>query len=519
MDVKLIPIVKLSLPSNTISFTGTNKPLKCQPQLIGKGSFGKVYSVSEDEVYKQFKIITFSQNDFAIIENNIKEFSFYKMLMAKDNNTFTSSVFIPSIPSCIVTPLNIRFKNPFMYIEMSNYGTPLSKINLNSVNTDEDDINENNNDSILFNETEITPKEKIKFIFKQLVEGVEILNRSNMSHGDLKPNNIIVDENNNVTIIDYGSICFFHSKYLKNKYQRCTIFYVSPEELITGNYSLYNDWWSLGIILFEFYTKKCFIRYLLQYLNVKDDIIEIFMDYSCALKSTSSFDPRLFLINIYSNLKQQDINTFININIEDQDIQHILKLLLKVDPLERSKSKKEVLVLFEYKDIVPTQVKVLKNLQKFTSYNFKYLSYDLRKYIVENIFKICFYYKEFGKEVIGHSIMLFDRFYFRLNPEIKVNIYVYSLLCIIISSMILKGESFKGNNIIKYVLECYSISCNLKQLEESILFLIETLDYSLLCLPPDIIYNYEVEYSKLLKLYITYPVINDYVYSIFKLLA
>jgi serine/threonine protein kinase len=517
MDVKLIPIVKLSLPSNTISFTGTNKPIKCQPQLIGKGSFGKVYSVSEDEVYKQFKIITFSDNDFAIIENNIKEFSFYKMLMAKDNNNFTSSVFIPSIPSCIVTPINIRFKNPFMYIEMANYGIPLSKINLLSPTEEKDKDEPPIN--ILFNEEKtLTPKEKIKIIFKQLVEGVEILNRSNMSHGDLKPNNIIVDENNNVTIIDYGSICFFHSKYLKNKYQRCTIFYVSPEELVTGNYSLYNDWWSLGVILFELYTKKCFIRYLLQYLNIKDNVIEMFMEYSFSLKSTVSFDPRTFLINIYSKLKQEDINTFMNLNIEEQEIQHILKLLLKVDPYERSKSKKEILQIFEYKDIIPSQVTVLKNLQKFSSYNFKYLSFDLRKYIVGNIFKICSHYKEFGKEVIGHSIMLFDRFYFRLNPEIKINIYVYSILCIIISSMILKGESFKGNNIIKYILECYSISCTLKQLEESILFLIETLDYSLLCLAPDIIYNFEIDYLKLLKLYTNYPVINDYVYSIYKLI-
>jgi len=191
-----IPILKLSLPSNIISITGTDKPLRYEPQIIGKGSFGKVYSISEEEVYKKFKLITSSQNDFAIIENNIKEFSFYKLLMKKsENNSFTSSVFIPNIPSCISTPINIRFKNPFMFIDMSNYGIPLSKV-------------------------EYTNFEDFKYIFKQVIEGIDTLNTSNMSHGDLKPNNILIDDNNTVTIIDYGSICFFHSKYIKNKYQR-----------------------------------------------------------------------------------------------------------------------------------------------------------------------------------------------------------------------------------------------------------------------------------------------------------
>ncbi len=494
MKNEYIPILKLSLPSHTISITGTDKPLRHEPQIIGKGSFGKVYSISEDEVYKKFKLITSSQNDFAIIENNIKEFSFYKLLMKKsEENSFTSSVFVPNIPNCISVPTNIRFKNPFMFIEMSNYGIPLSKVNYTSF-------------------------EEFKNIFRQLIEGIETLNLSNMSHGDIKPNNILIDSHNNVTIIDYGSICFFHSKHIKNKYQRCTIFYVSPEEIITGNYSLYNDWWSLGVIMFEFYTKKCFIKTLLETIKISELDIERFIDYSFELKSTQEFNPKRFLINVYLNLTEISIHKLIEDNIKEKELVYILKMLLVVDPTIRHKNKNKILPLFNYTDTTPRNIDVLSNLEEFSIYDFKHLSNKERNNIVENTFKICIYYKEFGREIIGHSIMLFDRFIFRVKSTNK-NMYIYNLICIILSSMLLKGESFKGNNIKKYILECYSVSLPLNLIEEYVLEIIETLNYSLLCLPPEMLYNFEVDYSKMYKLYLKYPLINSYVYEIYKLLG
>lgn len=491
--MKSIPILKLSLATNTISITGTNTPIKYEPQIIGRGSFGKVYSISEREVYKKFKLIASSENDFAIIENNIKEFSFYKLLMKKsEDNSFTTSVFIPNVPACISTPTNIRFKNPFMFIDMSNYGIPLSKI-------------------------EYTTFEEFKYIFKQLIEGIDNLNNSNMSHGDLKPNNILIDDSNNVTIIDYGSICFFHSKHIKNKYQRCTIFYVSPEEIITGNYSLYNDWWSLGVIMFEFYTKKCFIKTLLETIKIKDSTVQMFIDYSLDLKKTEVFDPKMFLIDIYSTLTEISIHDLIVNNIKEKELIYILKLLLVIDPKRRDKNKNKILHLFDYVDATPKSIYVSCNLQEFTVYKFKHLSNKVRNNIVQNTFKICSYFKEFGKEIIGHSIMLFDRYVFRLK-ETSRNLYICNLMCIVLSSTLLKGESFKGNVIKKYIDECYHINCSLNEIEEYILEIISTLNYSLLCLPPDMLYNFEVDYSKMLNLYLKYPLINAHVYEIYKLM-
>jgi serine/threonine protein kinase len=491
MKSDYIPIVKLSLPSNTISITGTNEHIKFQPQLIGKGSFGKVYSTSEVEVYKKFRILASSKNDFALIENNIKEFSFYKLLMSK-SNSFTSSIFVPNIPSCIIIPINIRFKNPFMFIDMSNYGIPLSKVIYSSF-------------------------ENFKYIFSQLVEGIEALNKSNMSHGDLKPNNILINSENNITIIDYGSICFFHSKHLKNKYQRCTIFYVSPEELITGNYSLYNDWWSLGVIMFEFYTQKCFIKTLLESIKIDETVVSMFIEYSLSLKSSDVFDPKTFLINIFLTITDEDIFSLINNTIKNDDIIYILKLLLVIDPQTRGKKKLKVLHFFDYVDKSPRSVEVESGLKEYSKYNFKHVPLGSRNNIVDHTFKICNYYKDFGKEIIGHSIMMFDRYTFRLKETDKIP-YIYNIICIVLSSIILKGESFKGNVIQKYIEECYDIKCSLSDIEKYVLDIIEVLDYSLLCLPPDMLYNFEVDYDKVKELYLKYPLINKYVYEIYKLI-
>lgn len=490
MKSDYIPIVKLSLPSNTISITGTNEPIKYQPKLIGKGSFGKVYSISEVEVYKKFRIIASSNNDFALIENNIKEFSFYKLLMSK-SNSFTSSIFVPNIPTCINIPINIRFKNPFMFIDMTNYGIPLSKVNYSSF-------------------------ENFKYIFSQLVEGIEALNKSNMSHGDLKPNNILID-NNNITIIDYGSICFFHSKHLKNKYQRCTIFYVSPEELITGNYSLYNDWWSIGVIMFEFYTQKCFIKSLLESIKINDKIVNMFIEYSLSLKSTEEFNPKTFLIEVFLNISDTAISNLIVNSIKNEDIIYILKLLLVIDPQLRGKNKAKVLHFFDYVDKSPRSVEVESGLKEYSKYTFKHVPIGTRNNIVDHTFKICNYYKEFGKEIIGHSIMMFDRYTFRLKETDKIP-YIYNIICIVLSSIILRGESFKGNVIQKYIEECYDINCSLSDIEKYILDIIEVLDYSLLCLPPDMLYNFEVDHDKMREIYLKYPLINKYVYEIYKLL-
>jgi serine/threonine protein kinase len=476
MNNENIPILK-------VSFTGPGGA-----PLIGQGTFGKIYSLDENTVYKKIKIIAEKEDEFSIIENNIRELSFYKLIMDKDN--FTSSVILPKIPPVICVPEKITFIDPYAYINMNNHGMPLHNIHYKD-------------------------KDTFKHIFKQIIEGVYALYKSNMSHGDLKPSNILIDKNNNAKIVDFGSVCFYHSKYLKNPYQRCTIFYTSPEELIYEKYSLYNDWWSLGVIMYEFCTRKCFIESLFNYLKINKSHVEIFLNYAYT-RNTELFDEaREFIVTFYSTLRAVNINNFIMHTIKDKEIQLYLIHLLKVDPDERNIQ--EILKLFNCNIPKVKDVKVVSKLEEFNE--MLYLNLKIRSECIETIFVLAYQIKEFGEEIIGHSIMLFDRFFLRVINEIEIfDPKVYCIIALFISSSILKGELIRGSYIKKIMELKYKKEYYLEDIRRYILIFMEYLDFKLFNFSPDILYNFTKSYDKLLGLSLKYSFSNDNAYELFKLL-
>jgi serine/threonine protein kinase len=470
-----IPILKVSL-------TGSGAPL------LGQGTFGKVYSLDETTVYKKIKVIAENEDEFSIIENNIRELSFYKLLMDKSSESFTSSVILPEVPSSIPIPEKITFIEPYSYIHMKNYGVPLHNIHY-------------------------TTRDTFNHIFKQIINGVYALYKSNMSHGDLKPSNILVDKDNNVKIIDYGSVCFYHSKYLKNPYQRCTIFYVSPEELIFEKHSIINDWWSLGVIMYEFCTRKCFISTLLDYLKVNKNKMELFLEYAYT-RNTDLFDnAKDFIVTFYSTVKTANINNFILHTIKDKEIQLYLIHLLRVDPDERNIQ--EIIKLFDCNILKIKEVKIISKLTPYADLG--KLSSKTRAECIEAIFSVSYQIKEFGEEVIGHSLMLFDRFIIRTKGKID-DPKLYAIISMFISSSIMKGELIKGTHIKKILQIKYSKEYFLEDIRMAILNFIEYLDFKLFNFSPDILYNFTKSYEKLLDLSIKYPFINNNAYELFKLL-
>eukprot|EP00043_Microstomoeca_roanoka_P008439 m.81234 g.81234 ORF g.81234 m.81234 type:complete len:643 (+) comp14240_c1_seq1:420-2348(+) len=88
---------------------------------------------------------------------------------------------------------------------------------------------------------------------KSLLSCLRLLRRQKIIHCDLKPENILLTEKNNddITVIDFGSACFEHQKihsYIQSR------FYRAPEVILSTGYSIAIDMWSLGCILAELYT-------------------------------------------------------------------------------------------------------------------------------------------------------------------------------------------------------------------------------------------------------------------------
>lgn len=73
-------------------------------------------------------------------------------------------------------------------------------------------------------------------------------------HRDLKPANILLTENDDCKIADFG-FAIKHSELSKpSKYNVGSPLYMAPESLKNNEYSYKTDIWSLGVILFELLT-------------------------------------------------------------------------------------------------------------------------------------------------------------------------------------------------------------------------------------------------------------------------
>lgn len=93
-----------------------------------------------------------------------------------------------------------------------------------------------------------------KRVFYQICQGISYCHAKNIVHRDLKLENLLVDDSNNIKIIDFGfSICVENDKLL-NIF--CgTPSYMAPEIVSKRNYKGYlTDIWALGILL---YTLLC----------------------------------------------------------------------------------------------------------------------------------------------------------------------------------------------------------------------------------------------------------------------
>ncbi|WUR04795.1 serine/threonine-protein kinase [Vairimorpha necatrix] len=86
--------------------------------------------------------------------------------------------------------------------------------------------------------------------FRQIVSAISYIHNNSIVHRDLKIENILLDENDNIKIIDFGLSNFYDNKMLLNTF--CGSLYFAAPELLKGNRYCGPeiDIWSLGVILF-----------------------------------------------------------------------------------------------------------------------------------------------------------------------------------------------------------------------------------------------------------------------------
>ena len=96
-----------------------------------------------------------------------------------------------------------------------------------------------------------------EFVFNQILEGINFLHTNNIIHSDIKPSNIIVNDNLDVKLIDFDSSILLKKKNnIKLNIIIGTSPFIAPEILNNKTYYYKSDLWSLGSSIIYCINKK-----------------------------------------------------------------------------------------------------------------------------------------------------------------------------------------------------------------------------------------------------------------------
>lgn len=90
---------------------------------------------------------------------------------------------------------------------------------------------------------------KVFMYFFQTMLGVDYLHYKNVIHKDIKPENLLIDKNDNVKIADFGCSEIILSETVDTKYNG-TLPYMAPELIKKQPYGKKVDIWSCGVLLY-----------------------------------------------------------------------------------------------------------------------------------------------------------------------------------------------------------------------------------------------------------------------------
>ena len=125
------------------------------------------------------------------------------------------------------------------------------------------------------------PIEQVRLYVAEIALALDYLHQMGVVYRDIKPENILIDEDGHVKLVDFGL-----SKYLQGSTATTicgTPEYIPPEMILKYKYGYSVDWWSLGVLMYE----------MIGQVN-PFDCGSVMETYRCVVRCEPEFDPACF---------------------------------------------------------------------------------------------------------------------------------------------------------------------------------------------------------------------------------
>ncbi|XP_018014908.1 serine/threonine-protein kinase psk1 [Hyalella azteca] len=102
----------------------------------------------------------------------------------------------------------------------------------------------------------LLPEHLVKFYAAELLLAVDTLHKKGGIHRDVKPNNVVLDEEGHVVLLDYGMVVFPKRDGHEKTLIRGTSHFIPPEVFDRQPFDHTADWWSYALTCYYLATGK-----------------------------------------------------------------------------------------------------------------------------------------------------------------------------------------------------------------------------------------------------------------------
>lgn len=203
-------------------------------KLISNGAYGAVFLVKHKQSKQRFAMKKISKNNL-ILRNQVEQ-----VFAERDILSFADNPFVVSMCCSFETKKHLCLV--MEYVEGGDCAT-------------------------LLKQTGALPADMSRFYFGETVLAVEYLHSFGIVHRDLKPDNLLITALGHIKLTDFGlskmglmslattlyeGYIDSETRQFSDKQVYGTPEYIAPEVILRQGYGKPVDWWSLGIILYEF---------------------------------------------------------------------------------------------------------------------------------------------------------------------------------------------------------------------------------------------------------------------------